>query len=356
MSLYNYTAAAVKINPIGTGISTGSAIFPVSADNCSGATLSAGKSCSFTVSFAPSGTGPQSATLTVGSGLATNPTAALSGTGVANGLTLNTAAVAFGNVGENTTKLYTVTVYNYTANAVTVTGVAPTMPGVTLGTDNCTGKSVAVNASCTVALNFMPTNLGPQSGTLTISSALATNPSATLSGTGVAAALTLNATTVNFGSAGVGSSKASVMSLYNYTAAAVPITAISTGSAIFPVTVDGCSGTTLGVGKSCSFTVSFAPSTTGLQSGTLTVTSTTSPNPSATLSGTGVVNGLTLNTTAVAFGNVGEKWSGVDLVVELKRGSVSPPVCRKAAISTPPGVIEPEFAGGGLAILGKSLP
>ena len=176
MSLYNYTAAAVKINPIGTGISTGSAIFPVTVDNCSGTTLSAGKSCSFTVSFAPSGTGPQSATLAVSSALATNPTAALSGTGVANGLTLNTAAVAFGNVGENTTKLYTVTVYNYTANAVTVTGMLPTMPFVTLGTDNCTGKSVAVNASCTVALNFTPTALGLQSGTLTVSSALATIP------------------------------------------------------------------------------------------------------------------------------------------------------------------------------------
>jgi hypothetical protein len=54
-----------------------------------------------------------------------------------------------------------------------------------LGTDNCTGKSVAVNASCTVALNFMPTSLGLQSGTLTVSSAALPNPTATMSGTGV---------------------------------------------------------------------------------------------------------------------------------------------------------------------------
>ena len=120
----------------------------------------------------------------------------------------------------------------------------------------------------------------------------------------MATALTLNATAVNFGSAGVGSSKASVMSLYNYTAAAVPITSISTGSAIFPITVDGCSGTTLGAGKSCSFTVSFAPSTMGLQSGTLTVSSTLTTNPSATMSGTGV-QPLYLSASTLAFGNEG---------------------------------------------------
>ncbi len=300
-SVSNFTAAPVTV----TAISTGSPFFPISADSCSGTTLAVNKSCNFTVSFAPTATGTQGGTLTVSSALATNPSATLSGKGLATALTLSSTALDFGNTGAGTSKASLQSVSNFTAAPITVTAISTASPFFPISADSCSGTTLAVNKSCNFTVSFAPTATGTQGGTLTVSSALATNPSATLSGKGLATALTLSSTALDFGNTGAGTSKASLQSVSNFTAAPVTVTAISTGSPFFPISADSCSGTTLAVNKSCNFTVSFAPTVTGTQGGTLTVSSALATNPSATLSGKGLATALTLSSTALDFGNTG---------------------------------------------------
>ncbi len=161
---------------------------------------------------------------------------------------------------------------------VTNTGNAPltisqvTVTGDFYSTDSCVRSSIAAGASCAVQVSFLPSATGTRSGVLTIYGNVAGGQATvSLSGTGAAgAAVVLNPVILSFGATTVGATSAAQnVTISNTGGVASTLSAIS-ASGDFTVTANTC-GTTLPAGVGCTVAISFAPTASGLRSGTLTV-------------------------------------------------------------------------------------
>lgn len=166
-------------------------------NNCS-STLAAGSQCTVSVTFHPSTAGTKTATLTItdADAIALTPqtqTVALTGTGVAamGQPSLNTSSVVFPSQGTGTTAAtQTVTLTNTGNATLTITSV--NLTGTNAGEfslSNSCGASLAINASCTVQLDFSPTSEGGKSASLVFSlnnGQSATTSTVALSGIGTA--------------------------------------------------------------------------------------------------------------------------------------------------------------------------
>jgi hypothetical protein len=172
-----------------------------------------------------------------------------------------------------------------TVNTPTVTSSSANFV-VTAGTCNGTG-TLAVGASCSFSVVFTPTTGGSPNGTLvtgTLTASTTTSSSysntITISGTAVSSSLTFNWPFLNFTpSVSVGStSSAWPVIMTNQSGTSTTVNSIGFSDASFAVTGDTCTGTTLGAGGTCTFSVVFSPisaditqSGTNVISGTMTV-------------------------------------------------------------------------------------
>jgi HYDIN/CFA65/VesB family protein/ASPM-SPD-2-Hydin domain-containing protein len=165
------------------------------------ATLSAGQSVSFKISFKPQTSGSTSGKLTISSN-ASNPTLSvpLSGAGaIAGQMALSPSSVNFGNVvvGTKKTQTGTVSAVNgpITISAANVTGLEFSVNGLSFPFTLSAGQSASYN------LNFAPSASGTTSATVSwLSSASNTPQTQSLTGTGTppsthSVALTWNAST-----------------------------------------------------------------------------------------------------------------------------------------------------------------
>ena len=145
-------------------------------NNC-GASLAAGASCKFKVTFSPVGPAGRNGSLLVfHSDPITSPiSASLKGTGIAEPLvSLAPTALGFPDQAVGTSSpSETVTLTN--TGAATLNFTAITVNGDFSQTNNC-GSSVAVNASCTINVVFTPTQTGPRNGRLTITDDAVNSP------------------------------------------------------------------------------------------------------------------------------------------------------------------------------------
>ena len=138
--------------------------------------------------------------------------------------------------------------------------------------------TLAAGSSCSTGIIFTPTANGVVTGTLNVSSsAFVTAAIAVLSGTGGAAgSVQLKPATLTFPTIGVGSvSPAQTVTLTNNSAEALSALTLSTSNG-FQLGLTNCA-TSLAVGASCTAKVMFAPATAGLQTGNLTVASSSLP-------------------------------------------------------------------------------
>jgi len=284
----------------GTGFSISGLALP--------ATLSAGQTVSFTVKFAPTGTGSATGNITVTSD-GSNPMLdiPLSGTGVADGaVTASPSTVAFGTVVVGSNQTITQTLTNsggssLKVTAATVSGSGFTMSGLTLPATLNAGQSVSFS------VKFAPTSTGSATGSLIITSD-GSNPTMTvpLSGSGVAdGGLSASPTSLSFGSVQVGNNQSINETLTNSGGSDVKITAASasgSGYSLSGLTLP----VTLSAGQTVSFSVKFAPTAGGSATGNVTITSDGSnPTLNIPLSGTGVSAGtLSANPSSLAFGSV----------------------------------------------------
>ena len=221
-------------------------------------------------------------------------------------LVLGSLSVDFGNVTAGGSKTLTVTATNSGTKSVTVSSasvstkyfsvIAPSLP-VAIGA----GQSTALS------MKFTPNATGSFSATATIDSdASNAVTSLSLSGTGVGnGQLALNPTSQAFGSVTVGTKASATVTLTNNGGSSVNISQASvsgTGFQLSGITAP----VTLNTSQSTTFTVTFAPQTTGSVSGAVTITSDAA-NPTLTLalSGTGISPGaLGSNPTSFSFGSV----------------------------------------------------
>ncbi len=255
-------------------------------DNCQGASVSAGATCSIQVTFTPTAAGARTGQLTINANIPTGSlTVTLNGTGQAPGfIQLSPPTVSFGEVQVNTKSSgLQVTVENNGSAAVAVTSA--TVSGPFVLQSNACGSSIAGNSSCALALQFAPTQTGSATGTFTLVDGSGTQTVA-LSGTGAAAPTdTLSPSSLSFGGTIVGqTSTAQTVTLTN--SGDEPLTSITTAvSGPFQISTT-CTGQLAG-NSTCTINVSFTPTVVGAQSGTLTVSDALATH-TVSLSGTGL--------------------------------------------------------------------
>ena len=209
------------------------------------------------------------------------------------------------------------------AQTITVTSIgnAPVVFGtpaitgdfniVTTNPNNCTGQTLAVNATCTVEVVFAPSATGARSGLLTIFANIpGGQATVALNGTGTTpAAVVLTPLTLTFPA-----------TIVNQTAPSQNITVSNTGGTTATLTAPVLSGgntgdfalfsntcgATLLPSTSCTLTLTFTPTASGARSATLSITdnagTASAATQTATLLGTGQAPATdTLSTLALSF-------------------------------------------------------
>src|SRR6266542_1908610 len=269
--------------------------FGVASQTCTSAPVQPEQTCTVLVTFRPTATGSRAASLDV----AHNDPAggspsriALSGSGVATAVALDPSSVDFGNqaVGGTSDPPRTVTFINndlaaLTLKPVSISGANPS--DFVTASDTCSGATVGVGASCTVALRFRPTTGGSRGANLVFGEARRGGASFTtaLSGTGLAAAISLMPSTVDFGTWPVGVlSQPAQVEVRNTGNASATGLSVSIGGANASDFLQGTTcPTTLLPNGFCTITVRVQPQATDTRSATLSVTSS-APTRSVSLS------------------------------------------------------------------------
>ena len=160
--------------------------------------------------------------------------------------------------------------------------------------NNC--AAVAAGTSCQIGVVFKPTVLGAETGTLTVLSA-GNTLTASLTGTGTPG-YAFSATSLSFGNLDVGASTKQTLTLSSLASGPLPVPVfVTTGQ--YAVSTAAC-GATLAAMASCPVTVTFLPTTTGPQNGTVGVNSTSLlyNGLSASLTGNGIDFTIALNPTS----------------------------------------------------------
>ncbi len=293
--VHNYQTNSVSLSESFSGPNASD--FSVTGGTCT-STMAKTSACSLIVTFAPSATGTESATMTVTD--SPDPLGPYTVSFTASATipeSLSATKLIFGNVYETAFKTLNLTVTNHaTTGSITLTGT--TFSGANSGdfsvTGGSCGSSLAASSSCTYAVTFAPSIETAESGTLSIGVMEDPNggpPAVSLSGTGLTPLKVLPAT-LAFGTiAGGHSSVNKTVTVYNYGGAAVSLSEIVSGAnfADFAVTGGSCGSTLMGGGAHCTYLLKFTPSVNGAESATAGVSvvgDATSPH-NVSLSGTG---------------------------------------------------------------------
>jgi HYDIN/CFA65/VesB family protein/centrosomal CEP192-like protein/ASPM-SPD-2-Hydin domain-containing protein len=324
------TQSATLANPGGSSLTISQATVNGNGFTLSGLTmpltLAAGQSVVVSVSFTPPAGGPDSGSISLafvvstqghngkghGGGFAgTNNSSTVmvpvSGTGMTGGqLAATPASLSLGNVQVGTSQTQQVTITNSggtsaTISQATTTGTGFSTSGLALPLTLAAGQSQSFNVT------FAPQVAGSVSGSISLSSD-ATNPtlSILLSATAVTpGSLVSNPSSLSFGNVQTGTTQTLSATLTNSGGTSVTISQASASGSGY--TLSGLSlPTTLSAGQSKTFSVQFAPQTSGSVSGNVAITSDASnPTLSVPLSGSGVTPGtLGASPSSLSFGTV----------------------------------------------------
>jgi sugar lactone lactonase YvrE len=203
------------------------------------------------------------------------------------------AQTAVGSTSADSPK--TVTVVN-NGNTPLNFGTNPAITsGFTLSPSSTCSQSAALapRASCTLLINFVPTQGGVTNGTLTLTDNHLGTPGSTqviklngqATGTGTVVA-TLSPSTYNYRSVNLSSSASQSFTLANAGTSSINIGVTSLPNAVFTVSGTNC-GASLAAGASCGYTIVFKPNAAGVQNTTFSVTDDAGTQ-AAMLAGTGV--------------------------------------------------------------------
>jgi hypothetical protein len=307
---------------------SGSSAFPlglalsgdfVDSTSC-GTTLGAGQSCTVVVGFTPSQPGAREGLLAVTTGPGTSAAyVSLSGSGTAilppnNGMfdlgsvPVGQPVVQFYKVSQAFTSLTATATGPFLVTLVEDVGFGPGHPPVSAYAANVTGPC----RNCYLGIRFLGIVPGPQSGTVTLSSVKQGLPYGIgLTAVGLAqSGLVMTPLVQDYGpipvNSGSGTQLFTVTNLLS-TATAIPFDSPSlSGPFLFDLAASGgqsCGGS-LAYGASCVVGVAFAPKSTGLGPGTLTVTGG-GATITAALSGVGTADrGVAISPLALTFNSV----------------------------------------------------
>jgi phospholipase C len=197
----------------------------------------------------------------------------------------------FGDQGVNTSSATQALTVTNTGNA-TLEITSITASAEYSQTNNC-GSSVAAKAACKIQVSFTPTATGSKPGVITLTDNAGDSPETIqLSGTGVAALVTLSPSSISFATQAVGTTSAvQPVTVTNNQTTALSIKSIVASSGFSQT--NNCPAS-LAAAASCTINVAFAPTVVGAQTGKVTITDNAATSPQALgLSGTAFGTTLT---------------------------------------------------------------
>jgi len=286
-------------------------------------TLSPGQSVRSNVSFAPQAGGSASGSISIVMNTPPATTAyewrhrhgssattiSLAGTGVglqASSLAASPSSMGFGNVQIGSHDNLSETLTNTGSSSVTISQV--NMAGSTFAVSGLSlPLTLNPGQSANFGVTFSPISAGTLSGNLAIiSNASNSTLNIGLSGTAAsAAALSVNPSSLSFGSIAMGSHKTLAATLINSGGTSATISGLTASGSGY--SVPGlASAMTLGSGQSYTFNVTFAPTSSGSSNGSVLVASNASNTTlSIPLTGaTTVLGTLAIAPSTLNFGNV----------------------------------------------------
>ena len=323
-------------------------------DNCAGATLMAGQTCTITAVFSPVTVGNISGTITINDNATGAPHIVnLTGAGQLAVVFSTNLTFPATNVGSSSVA-QTMTVTNNESLALTFTySSSGNFSAVGNGATPCTG-TLAAKAKCTFGVTFTPTFNGQVKGALTVfyNGTLA---SGGLTGTGQnggTAPLTFSPVNLGFGNVALNTSSTKTVTVKNAGSTSITLSSI-TGSGYYSAAPSGtapCSGT-LSAGKTCTMTVTFTPLVTGTTVGGITVTDTGSISTQVLdVSGNGIL-AITMSPSTLSFGTVSVgTTSAVQVVTVTNNQSVATPINSVTASG------DFIYTGSGSSPCGTSIP
>ncbi|MGM0557872.1 MAG: choice-of-anchor D domain-containing protein [Myxococcota bacterium] len=289
--------------------------FAIDADDCDGAALAGGESCTIDVLFSPTASGDLTADLAVTATDGGEVTATLEGTGAEPGaLSLSPTPVDFGTViVDQNSDATEFTVENTGGSSsgelsVTLSGGSSTAFDIT--DDGCSNTSLDADGSCAISVEFAPASTGAKSTTLIVSNdADDLEATAQLSGTSVEDAdLSLAPLSQDFGSVVTDDSSTSVSFTVSndggVDSGTLAVDVTGTDAAAFIKGADACDTQTLAPGDECTVALTFEPTTSGSKTATLEIAGTPGGTVTANLTGEGLEPGaLTITPTLADFGS-----------------------------------------------------
>jgi hypothetical protein len=271
-------------------------------------TISAGQSITLQATFAPTTAGTASGAITIASN-AQNATATvvLNGSAVAASYTmsLSPSSVNFGNVnaGSNTTQ--TVQLSNTGNSSVTVTQVAASGAGISVGGLGAP-VTLAPSQNITLSVTFAPTTAGATAGSVTVTNNDGVSAVAAVTGTQVQPGLSLTPALASFGSVVTGNTNSQTVQIKNSGTANLTVSQATVTGAGFSLSALALP-MTLTPGQSGNFNVQYAPQSAGNVSGAVSIISNAPNSPaSVALNATGVASSYTIsvNPGSLSFGSV----------------------------------------------------
>jgi len=230
-------------------------------------------------------------------------------------LSLTPNPLGFGDVRLGSSKTATVSFANSGTDDTFVTGVAVSGqsaadftvdPGSWTCANSPSGFDVPAGGSCTVDVIFAPSAAGDRTASLAVTnSSVEGAQTLPLTGTGTNAAVSLSATSLDFGQQAVGTTgQPEQITVTNSGTTSLAVGAVA-ASGDFAADASACTAQPVPAGQACVINVTFSPTATGNRSGALTISSNAASSPdTVALTGTGVAPVIGVTPGSLAFGSV----------------------------------------------------
>jgi hypothetical protein len=299
--------------------------------NTCGSTITAGGTCTVSVTFTPSTTGIRKADVTITDNTSHgSQTISLLGTGSDPTVSLSPSLLSFTSQGIGTkSAAQTVTLTNTSSIKLNITSIALTgsNPGDYAETNTC-GSSVVGGGSCTFSVTFTPSTTGIRKANLTITDNTSSgSQNLSLTGTGSNPTVKLSPSSLIFTSQAIGTkSAAQTVTLTNTSSVPLNISSIAlTGSDPGDYSQTKTCGSSVAAGGTCTFSVTFRPSTTGSRQANITITdNTSSGSQNLSLTGTGSYAAVNLAPSSLTFSKQTVGTSSASKIVTLTNSSNVP--------------------------------
>jgi phospholipase C len=209
-------------------------------------------------------------------------------------------------------------------------------------TNNC-GK-LGPGAGCAVNVTFNPTQTGPLTGTLTVTDSDPSSPQVvTLHGTGSEVGVTNSLFPgLTFGTINMNAPITENVTLANYGASALSISAIST---VGDYSQTNNCGASVAAGGSCTISVTFTPTESGERLGNLWITDSDAASPQ-TVRLSGTAEGVSVSPSSLSFGKQQVNTTSKPQLITLQ--NLGPSVVNIGTVTLAPSYAETNNCGSSI--------